>query len=296
LDKTGDGIVGYCRAICNSSVEGATLNTEADPVGIFIERWKASGASERANCQPFLLGLCTLLGVPEPDNATDTPATDAYVFERPVTFHHPNGETSTGFIDLYKRGCFVLEAKQGSDQKDGSKTPLWRGTGSHVGADRPKTKKGTAVRGTKGWDDAMVRARAQAESYAKALPVDDGWPPFLIVTDVGHSIELFADFSLSGKNYTHFPDKATFRIALDDLANVDIQERLRLVWTDPMALDPTRRSATVTREIADMLAALAKSLEAAGHAPDSVATFLMRCLSPCSRRMWACCRKTASRP
>ncbi len=43
-----------------------------------------------------------------------------------------------------------------------------------------------------------------------------------------------------------------------------------------MALDPARRAAKVTREIADMLAVLAKSLESAGHAPDSVATFLMR--------------------
>ncbi len=55
-----------------------------------------------------------------------------------------------------------------------------------------------------------------------------------------------------------------------------MRERLYLVWTDPMALDPARRAAKVTREIADMLAVLAKSHESAGHAPDSVATFLMR--------------------
>lgn len=238
----------------------------------FIEKWKASGASERANCQPFLIGLSQLIGVPEPDSASDTPENDSYAFERPVTFHHPDGSTSSGRIDLYKRGCFVLEAKQGSDKKDGAETP------SGVGAKAGKTKKGTAVRGTKGWDDAMVRARAQAESYAKALPVSEGWPPFLIVTDVGHSIELFADFSLTGKNYTHFPDKASFRISMDDLATEAIRERLALVWTDPLALDPTRRSDKVTREVADMLAALAKSLEKAGHAPESVATFLMRCL------------------
>lgn len=213
-----------------------------------------------------------LIGVPEPDAASDTPEQDAYAFDRPVTFHHPDGSTSLGWIDLYKRGCFVLEAKQGSDKKDGAKAS------SGVGAKAGKTKKGTAVRGTKGWDDAMVRARAQAESYAKALPVNEGWPPFLIVTDVGHSIELFADFSLTGKNYTHFPDKASFRISMDDLGNDAIRERLALVWTDPLALDPTRRSDKVTREIADMLAALAKSLEKAGHAPESVATFLMRCL------------------
>ena len=249
-----------------------------ESIGEFIERWKASGASERANCQPFLIGLCKQIEASEPETASDTPENDSYAFERPVTFHHPDGGTSSGFIDLYKRGCFVLEAKQGSDQKDVSQTPLWSGQGAKAGMEKPKTKRGTAVRGTRGWDDAMVRARAQAESYAKALPARDGWPPFLIVTDVGHSIELFADFSGTDKNYTHFPDKASFRIGMDGLADEAVRERLRLVWTEPMSLDPTRRSDKVTREIAGMLAALAKSLEQTGHAPDSVATFLMRCL------------------
>ncbi len=248
----------------------------AQSVGAFIERWKASAASERANCQPFLKELCQLIGAPEPDAATSVPENDAYRFERPVTFHHPDGHTSSGFIDLYKRNCFVLEAKQGSNQKGISDTPLWSGQGSSIVAAKPKSKTGTAVRGTKGWDDAMVRARAQAESYAKALPTHEGWPPFLIVTDVGHTIELFADFSLTGKNYTQFPDRATFHIKIDELADETVRERLYLVWTDAMALDPARRAAKVTREIADMLAVLAKSLESAGHAPDSVATFLMR--------------------
>jgi len=83
----------------------------AQSVGAFIERWKASAASERANCQPFLKELCQLIGAPEPDAATSVPENDAYRFERPVTFHHPDGHTSSGFIDLYKRNCFVLEAK-----------------------------------------------------------------------------------------------------------------------------------------------------------------------------------------
>ena len=48
------------------------------------------------------------------------------------------------------------------------------------------------MRGTRGWDTAMLAARGQAERYAKALPVSEGWPPFLVVVDVGHSIELFA--------------------------------------------------------------------------------------------------------
>jgi hypothetical protein len=31
----------------------------------------------------------------------------------------------------------------------------------------------------------MIAAKGQAERYARSLPVDHDWPPFLIVTDVG---------------------------------------------------------------------------------------------------------------
>lgn len=244
---------------------------KSDLVKDFIARWRKSGAAERANFQLFAGELCDILGVAPPEPAGPNDADNAYVFERTVTFHHMDGSTSTGRIDLYKRGCFVLEAKQGSDQEAPEQFDL-------VPETEKKTKKGTAVRGTKGWDDAMVRARGQAEGYAKALPAEEGWSPFLIVVDVGHSIELYADFSLSGKHYTQFPDAHSFRIMLGDLKKPETRERLTLVWTDPLSLDPAKRSAEVTKEIADRLALLAKSLEAAGHAPKSVATFLMRCL------------------
>jgi hypothetical protein len=95
---------------------------------------------------------------------------------------------------------------------------------------------------------------------------------------VGQAIELYADFSRTGKNYTHFPDARRFRIALDDLRDEGVRGRLRLVWSDPDALDPARTAARVTREIAARLAELGRSFEAQGHAPDRVARFLMRCL------------------
>lgn len=41
----------------------------------------------------------------------------------------------------------------------------------------------------------MVRARSQAEQYARALPREEGWPPFLVIVDVGYAIELFANFA-----------------------------------------------------------------------------------------------------
>ena len=94
------------------------------PHNSFIARWQASGAAERANYQLFLSELCDLLGVPRPDPTRSDDRDNAYVFERSVTFQHGNGLTSTGRIDLYKRGCFVLEAKQGSDRQIPSDPPL----------------------------------------------------------------------------------------------------------------------------------------------------------------------------
>jgi hypothetical protein len=62
------------------------------------------------------------------------------------------------------------------------------------------------------------------------------------------------------------------------LAEEKIRERLRLVWSEPLALDPSRRTAKVTRDVAAKLAEPASSLEQSGYAPDLVAHFLMRCL------------------
>jgi len=123
----------------------------------------------------------------------------------------------------------------------------------------------------------MLAARGQAERYAKALPASEGWPPFLIVVDVGHSVELYADFSLTGKAYLPFPDPRSFRILLDQLALPSNQERLRAIWLDPLSLDPARETAKVTREVAGKLATLARNLELQ-HSPKAVAEFLTRCI------------------
>jgi len=139
-------------------------------------------------------------------------------------------------------------------------------------------KKTGVVRGTGGWDDAMVRAKGQAERYVRYLPAEEPNPPFIIVCDVGHSFEVYADFTQNGKAYLPFPDPRTFRIQLKDLADEKIRERLQLIWTNPLALDPAKISADVTREIAGYLAELAKSLEQEKHDPETVAQFLTRCL------------------
>src|SRR5205085_11026173 len=74
------------------------------------------------------------------------------------------------------------------------------------------------------------------------------------------------------------PDARTHRLLLEDLRRAEVRERLRQVWLDPLALDPARRSARVTREVARQLAELARSLEASGYAPERVANFLMRAI------------------
>ena len=238
----------------------------------FIDRWRASGAAERANYQLFLTELCDIIGVEHPRPASDSPSENAYVFEKSV----PSPHGTTHFIDLYKRGCFVLEAKQGSD-KGKADPPAF----SEAALRRKQQRKtGTAVRGTKSWDTAMEKARQQAQSYCRSLPAEeitDGRPPFILVVDVGDTIALFSELSRTGGNYIPFPDPRTYRIRLDDLTDANVRQLLHQVWDDPMSLDPSRRSAKVTRRIAARLAELAKSLEH-GSDPETVAHFLMRCI------------------
>jgi len=234
----------------------------------FIDHWSKAEANERANSQSFLLGLTQLLGVPPPSHNH----ADGYSFEYPVKV--PGGQ-STNFLDLYRRAHFVLESKQFTAQKleqSALQTAALQ-AGTLVSA-----KKSGPMRGTGSWDDAMIRAKGQAERYVRSLPAEEPNPPFILVCDVGHSIELYADFTQAGKAYLPFPDPRTFRIQLKDLEREDIRERLRLIWTNPAALDPAKVSAEVTREIAGYLAELAKSLEQEKHDPEVVAQFLTRCL------------------
>ena len=238
----------------------------------FIDKWSRSAAAETANSPLFLAELCDLLGVerPRPQGHEE----EDYVFERRVT-NVKSG--TTNFIDLYRRGSFVWENKQGGHAMEpGLSEVEWPKTG--FAGERRKLRTGTARRGTPAWETAMTRAKNQARRYARALPPEHGWPPFLVVCDVGYCIDLYADFSGQGKHYAPFPDVNRYRILLDDLIEPEVQARLRALWDEPLSLDPAAESARVTRELAEQLGALAKRLEAKGHAADAVAQFLMRCL------------------
>jgi hypothetical protein len=61
-----------------------------------------------------------VIGVDRPAPAAATAKENDYVFERAVKRHTPDSTPGSGRIDLYKRGGFVLEAKQ-SRQSGGTK-------------------------------------------------------------------------------------------------------------------------------------------------------------------------------
>ena len=238
----------------------------------FIERWLGSGGSEMATAQSFAIELTELLGVARPNVSDKDGDFLDYRFERPVTETH-TGRKISRRIDLYKKGHFILEAKQfvSSDAKDKNTLEMF------LEKDAPK-QAGHGKRGGSKFDDTMMKARNQADNYARAVAKEDGWPPFLMVVDVGHVIELYADFSGQGQGYNQFPDGNRYRIYLEDLRDEETRDLLRTIWTDPQSLDPSLQSAKVTREIAAHLAELGKSFEGQGHESEAVARFLMRCL------------------
>ena len=56
----------------------------------------------------------------------------------------------------------------------------------------------------------MKNARQQAESYVFLLDADHPAPPFIIVCDVGHCLELYADFTGPGAPMAISPTATAF--------------------------------------------------------------------------------------
>jgi hypothetical protein len=220
----------------------------------FIDGWTKTGGSERANKDSFLNELADLLGVPRPDKKSGDPDQDRYVFEHDVPTAHEGGKVTTRKIDLYKHGCFILEAKQGSNAGD--------------------KKLGFARRDTDKWHIGMRDAYGQALSYAAAM---ENPPPFIVVCDLGYCFDLYATFDRG--LHRPFPNALNHRIWLRDFAKEPKHlDTLRRIWTEPHALDPSRHAAKVTRRVAERIAKLARSLEEQKHPSELVAKFLMRCL------------------
>jgi len=121
----------------------------------FVDEWAKAGAAERSHKDTFLNDLADVLGVPRPDKKTGDPEKDRYVFEHDVPTAHEDGKVTTRKIDLFKHGCFILEAKQGSAAGD--------------------KKVGFARRGTPQWDIGMRDAYGQAIGYAAAMDDPPPW-------------------------------------------------------------------------------------------------------------------------
>ena len=226
--------------------KAAKMNkSDSQRVLSFLQTWKGSHGNERANYQSFFQDLCVALDVDRPPPKGSV-TFDPYCFDKEVRFFHSDRDTTVRFVDFYKDGHFLIEAKQGGET----------------------TGKGTAKRGTETYRKAMEKAFFQARSYTTFLPSK---PPFLITCDIGSHFEVWTGFSGDYGGYG-----AREKIELDDLLKPEIFNRFVLIFTDPQKLNPEKYRAKVTREVADDLAKLAKWLECQKHEPQAVANFLMR--------------------
>lgn len=202
------------------------------------DAWVGVTASERANAQPYIGELCDALGVPRPRGAGS-----GYQFEFPVKIGTRDGSETQGFVDCYKAGHFVLEAKD-----------------ADAGAS----------------DSALRKAFGQARLYALNDPTGMA-PPYLLVLDVGKTLLVWHKWGGAYQGYQagHRIDLATLHMRPADVA------LLRDIWLEPTKRDPRQHAQAVTTEIAAKLATLAAALEGRGFAQERVARFLMRVVFSC---------------
>lgn len=233
----------------------------------FIAKWGGvTGGAERANLPQFINDMCQALGLPLPGVAEGGVLSD-YQFEGPVQGGGAGG--NTGAIDLYKRGCFVLEAKQSKlSEAQKAQAQLF-----DIAESAPAAPSGAR------YDKLMRDALAQAKRYAVNLPAEHPWPPFLIVCDVGRAFELYFDWSGNGRGYGYFPDQASYRLELHQLADPEKQAILQAIWTNPASIDPRAKSAEVSRDIAVRLAAVSQWLERVQRQATSAASDSERSLA-----------------
>ena len=152
------GGIGYPRDMSAEDSQATPAEDGTDPAAIeaFISRWKESGGSESANFQMFANELCDLLGLPQPDPSQELNEFNEYVFERRVDYKFGDGTTARRRIDLYKRDCFVMEAKQSAKRIKAKKADPDQP--ELIPEDATKLKPGTATRGTGRWAIASASA------------------------------------------------------------------------------------------------------------------------------------------
>jgi hypothetical protein len=252
---------------------------DQNKVEALIAKWEgARGGAEQANFAVFIHDLVDALELERPGVAQGG-VLGEYQFEGPVAGGSNRTLGGKGRIDLYKRGCFVMEAKQSQLRPGETEAPGLFDAANVV----PLTPAGAR------YDQLMIRAQAQAKNYAVNLPGDHPSVPFLIVCDVGRAFELFFDFAGNGRGYGFYPDKQRYRVPLAKLRDPEVQALLRDIWTDPRRRDPQRQTVPITRDVSRKLAEISRGIEetqefkreraAQGdEATEEVALFLMRLL------------------
>jgi hypothetical protein len=253
----------------------------------FIARWQAAHGPERGNMQLFLQELIQVLNLPAPE---PTGPDSGYCFEKQVPNYTPEGKFTKNYMDLYKAGCFLLEAKRTPDKLRTQGEPGAGGGGGK--GRRPAVHAPTLpglveepasapYRAQATYDARLELAFVQGLRYASALNYGPPFaPPFLIVCDIGHSFHLWNRFDpKAGGGYGGFGARRI--VLLEELLQPDIQQLFRDIWTNPGALDTSRRIALVTRGIAESLGGLARELRSTTRSKAEVAHFLMRCVFTC---------------
>lgn len=241
---------------------------EAGAIEEFVSQTRNSSGSEMSNSQSIFRDLCRVLRVPLPE-LKRADGDNAYCFEEDVKASR--GEHRR--IDVYNRGHFVFEAKQGVNPKAESDA-IAKGRDR---AGHSRTVRGAGVRGTEDWQEAMKDGRYQAGRYAVHVSErHDPKPPFLIVADVGHCFWIWSSFSADLRDdYGDFEPNAAF--AWQDLSRPEVFHFLRQIWLDPSSLNEEARGQRITADIASHVTDLAIRLEKR-FPPDVVGDFLMKCV------------------
>jgi hypothetical protein len=220
-----------CAPIRPSIIFRSAVHPQSPALRALAEKWDAVPAAERANFQLYAAELCAALGVARPQGRGS-----GYEFEYPVTTtDRRTGKETTNWIDLYRQGTFILEAKH---------------TDAGTGADR-----------------VLGAAFGQAKGYAG--DVAHGPPPYLMVMNVARTLLVWDRWggNYGGVNAARRVDLRTLWQRDDDV------EFLRTVWENPGSLNPAVRGRVVTREVAERLAKLSASLEGRGMDGERVARF-----------------------
>ena len=242
-------------------------------VRAFLDETSASGGAELANSQSIIRDLCKVLGVAAP-KLKHAGADNPYCFEEDVK----EGKAHRR-IDVYKRGCFVLEAKQGADPKAEPADALAR-SAAKAKVGHSKSAKGAGTRGTAAWVEAMKAGFFQAAAYAvNVTQRKDPKPPFVVVMDLGHRFWIWSSFQPDAKDdYGDFELEAGF--AWEDLLRPEVFKFLRQVWETPEELNEEVQGQRVTAEIAAKVSDLALRLEKrlGKKSAERVGDFLMKCV------------------